>query len=329
MLDASPPSDSRGRLSSYVGDGEACSLTDPGCERDLNEDRCECISQGDRSTWVVCDGMGGVEGGDLAAQLAIDAMQRALVKYRDSRGEVALKEAILEAHRSVVLRRQNQVFGEMGTTAVAVLIDGGEVHLANVGDSRAYVVRGDSIEPLTVDHTYVQELVEAGEIGEDEMLDHPQAHVLTRCIGYGHSLEVDLRKLWIWRNVPESEQDCLVLVTDGLYTLVADNEIASVVGTRSPQEACSELIELGKSRGGFDNLSVAIIPIAGQLRDQPEGGVSAVEERAAREKYKVRAKPPIKLPSVKRLSQAVVTLMLVSGVACAIALGLMLYFVSL
>lgn len=249
-------------------------ITDTGCERDLNEDRYSVIESRAGVAWLVCDGMGGTTGGELAAQLAIDAVRRDLDKHGHVPVEMALKNAVIEANRVIVLRRQNQAFSQMGTTMVAVMLNGPEVAIANVGDSRAYLVRGGQIQGLTVDHTYVQQLVERGEIQPEEALSHPQAHILTRCIGAEPGIEVDVRKLWLWP-AEGRRRDVLLLCSDGLYSLVSEAEIAQVVTMFEPQGACVKLVELAKARGGYDNITVAIIPLEGEVRaDPPPAAVS-------------------------------------------------------
>lgn len=247
-------------------------ITDTGCERDLNEDRYAVIESSSGLAWLVCDGMGGVTGGELAAQLAIDGIRRDLENLPPRPPEVALQSAILEANRIIVLRRQNQAFSGMGTTVVAALFNGPDVVIGHVGDSRAYLVRDCAIQQLTTDHTYVQELVEQGQIKSEEALTHPQAHILTRAIGSEPGLEVALQKFWVWQDVESEPPDCLVLCTDGLYSLIPESELASIVSGTSPQRACVQLVELAKNRGGYDNITVAVIPLGGQLRREPPPG---------------------------------------------------------
>jgi serine/threonine protein phosphatase PrpC len=259
-------------------------ITDTGCERSLNEDRYAAIESPSGVAWIVCDGMGGATGGELAAQLVIDAIKRDLENYSDRSSEAALKGAILEANRIIVLRRQNQAFAQMGTTITSVLFNGPEVVLANVGDSRAYLIRDNAIQGLTTDHTFVQELVDKGQISADEALSHPQAHILTRCIGAEPGLDIDLFKYWIWDNDESEQQDLMLLCTDGLYSLISEGELANIVSQNTPQKACVELVELAKSRGGYDNITLAIIPLGGQLRQERPVGYEGHRRVASRKK---------------------------------------------
>lgn len=267
-------SDKKGGTASPVSGDELipAAISDTGCERELNEDRYAVIECPSGLAWLVCDGMGGATGGELAAQLALDAMRRDLENLPPRTSEAALKSAILEANRVIVLRRQNQAFSGMGTTLVAALFVGKEISIGHVGDSRAYLIRDGAIQQLTVDHTYVQELVDRGQIKPEEALSHPQAHILTRCIGSEPGLEVSFKKFWIWPHRENDPQDFMMLCTDGLYSLVTEGEIANIISQNSPQRACVQLVELAKARGGYDNITLSIIPIGGQLKNEPPEG---------------------------------------------------------
>ena len=260
-------------------------ISDTGCERDLNEDRYAVIDSRSGLAWLVCDGMGGAAGGELAAQLAIDAIRRDLENLPRRPPDVALRSAIQEANRVIVLRRQNQAFCQMGTTIVAAIFDGLEVVIGHVGDSRSYLIRDGAIQQLSIDHTYVQQLVDEGQIRADEALSHPQAHILTRCIGAEPALEIDMQRYWIWEVKNAEPKDYLLLCSDGLYSLMAEGELANIVSQETPQNACVKLVELAKSRGGYDNITLAIIPLGGQMRQDPPPGY--VERQTARPRRKV------------------------------------------
>lgn len=259
-------------------------LTDTGCERDLNEDRFMLIEKKDGMVWIVCDGMGGVAGGELAAQLAIEAMKREIEPASLKDPEAVLKHAMIEANRIIVLRRQNPSFAQMGTTAVTACVTRDRLSIAHVGDSRAYLIRDGAIEQLTVDHTLVQEMVDEGRINHEEALTHPQAHILTKCLGSEPGLEISMLSLWIWGRKDYEPYDSILLCSDGLYSHVSDEEIAEIVHNRSPRQAVIELVALAKQRGGYDNITVAVIPVDGQLQSEaPQGkSVAPVEEGARR-----------------------------------------------
>ena len=245
-------------------------ITDTGCERELNEDRYAVIESPSGIGWFVCDGMGGASGGELAAQLAIDAIRRSLESSPCRNPEIALREAISEANRVIVLRRQNQAFANMGTTVLGVVIRGDELAIAHVGDSRAYLIRDDSIQQITHDHTLVQEMVDKGDLLQQDALSHPQAHILTKCLGSEIALGLDPKTYWIWQTLSAQGQDFLLLCTDGLYSLVDEDEMANLVSSNTPQDACVQLVELAKQRGGFDNITLAVLPIGGHIKERPQ-----------------------------------------------------------
>jgi serine/threonine protein phosphatase PrpC len=264
-------------------------LTDSGCEREFNEDRYAVIEGPSGVAWLVCDGMGGVMGGELAAQLAIDSIRRDFESSPVRRPEEAFLSAIREANRAITLRRQNELFANMGTTIAGALIQGSEVVIGHIGDSRVYLLRKGEIQQLTTDHTYVQQLVESGEISPEDALRHPKAHILTRCIGEESVLEMPISRYWIW-DTSEDVGDLLMLVTDGLYTLVSDDELRSIGTSYAPPTACVKLVDLAKSRGGFDNITIAIIPIGGELKTSPPSGISLAEVELVDEKPKINIK---------------------------------------
>ena len=304
-------------LSEEVSEDEIvpAAISDTGCERDLNEDRYSVVDSSSGVAWVVCDGMGGSTGGELAAQLAIDAMRRDLEGQESRSSEIALKSAILEDNRVIVLRRQNPAFSGMGTTVVASIITDQEVCIGHVGDSRAYLIRDGAIQQLTIDHTYVQELVDRGHISAEEAMNHPQAHILTRCLGAEPGLDVAFKKFWLWPVERDQVQDYLFLCSDGLYSLVNDQEVAEIVCKQSPQRACVELVDLARARGGFDNITMAIIPLEGQLRNEkpaiapkPLKPVKAAKERPVKRHVSIAS--PVKniaLVLLLSLISAVVT----------------------
>jgi serine/threonine protein phosphatase PrpC len=150
-------------------------------------------------------------------------------------------------------------------------------------------VRDLNIQQLTVDHTYVQDLVERGAISSQEALSHPQSHVLTKCLGAEPRLELETQTLWVWDLEAGEVEDYLVLCSDGLYSLVSDKEIANSISNSSPQEACVHLVELAKSRGGFDNITLSILPLGGQLRDEAPPRPRKAERKKSKSKSSARS----------------------------------------
>lgn len=253
-------------------------VTDTGCERELNEDRYAVVECDSGVAWIVCDGMGGAKGGELAAQLVIDCIRLELERLPKTTVANAVKHLMIEANRAINLRRQNPAFADMGTTLVVVMFDGTNLAVGHCGDSRAYLVRDSAIQQLTRDHTYVQDLVDQGQITVEEAMSHPQAHVLTRCVGSEINPPIDIEKFWIWEPDAYSPVDYLVLCTDGLYSLLTDGEICAVVAAHSPQKSCVQLVEMARARGGYDNITVAIIPLGGQMKSEPQPSAEGTRE---------------------------------------------------
>ncbi|NDC38691.1 MAG: serine/threonine-protein phosphatase [Proteobacteria bacterium] len=299
--------------------------TDTGCERELNEDRYAVIDCPSGVAWLVCDGMGGAPGGDLAAQIAIDSIRRDLQNYPPRDVETALRSAVQESNRVIVLRRQNPAFSQMGTTMVGALFSGPQLVIGNVGDSRAYLVRDGAIQQLTKDHTLVQELVDRGEIQAEDALSHPKAHVLVRAIGAEPTVNIDIDKFWIWPTGESAPGDFLVLCSDGLYSLVSETEIGAAVSEDTPQSACAKLVEIAKARGGFDNITLAVIPLNGELRREPPPGYDSEVELQKRLVALDGELPPAQARSFLRL---VLTIFLLSGMAALLVVLLMVFSLS-
>jgi protein phosphatase len=245
---------------------ELAMLSDVGCQRENNEDRSSYWEPGGDQQFqrkgrlgVVADGMGGYEGGQEASRIAVEAITAV---YADaSNGEP--RSWLLQAFEAAHLRIQqeadkNPVLHGMGTTCSAVVVLGDSLYYAHVGDSRLYLVRNSLIQRLTHDHSYVSRLVENGVIRAEEAEAHPQRHILTAALGAGHSITPEC---------PETPftletADVLVLCTDGLWSQVQEQEIFQLATQHDPQNACFQLVNLAKERGGPDNITVQILRIA-------------------------------------------------------------------
>ncbi len=249
-------------------------LSDVGEERQLNEDSLltmeleqttESVNQ-PVGLYVVADGMGGHEGGEVASRLVIKTLaDRAL------RGVLAahlqpeppappdygalLKDAVQEANK-LVYERRRAARNDMGSTVVAALVVGEMATIANVGDSRAYLINSEAIKQITVDHSLVERLVATGQITAEEARVHPQKNVIYRTIGDKPQVETDIYTQKLQRG------DKLLLCSDGLSGMVADGHISSTVGSiTDPQEACKELVRMANDAGGEDNISVIIVEV--------------------------------------------------------------------
>jgi len=164
-----------------------------------------------------------------------------------------LTQAIQQTNEAL-LRHGQANSSDLGSTVTAALVIGGVATIANVGDSRTYLLRKGRLEQITHDHSLVARLVDAGVIGPEEVRTHPQRNQIYRCLGHKADVEVDTftRQL--------RAGDILVLCSDGLWEMVLDAEIQRIIeGTRSPQKACDALVEAANRAGGEDNIAVVVV----------------------------------------------------------------------
>lgn len=210
---------------------------------------------------VVCDGMGGHNGGIIASHTTVDSVLETF--SREPPGDPAhlLSTALEQANHTVREKgAADPALRNMGTTCVAAVARGGEVTVAHVGDSRAYVIRNGEASQVTRDHTYLNDLIDIGLMTREAARTHQHRNVITRCVGMGDVLQADVRVLEV------RPGDALLLCSDGLYNHVDDSEIQSVASAGGAQDACRELVELANRRGGEDNVTVAIL----RIREIPE-----------------------------------------------------------
>ena len=235
--------------------------TDVGLKREHNEDAYlvwapAAADERERKgeLLVVADGMGGSAAGEVASRTAVDTVVREFSTCEGST-EGALRHALESAHRAIhdMGRARSELAG-MGTTCTAVAVRGDEVHFAHVGDSRAYLLRDGAIRQLTADHSLVAQLVQQQLMTQEQAKVDPRRNVLTRSIGIGESIEVDSGRL----EGGMRPGDTLMLSSDGLHGLVADDELAAHVDGVGLDQACAALIALARERGGHDNITVVL-----------------------------------------------------------------------
>lgn len=236
------------------------SATDVGRQRSVNEDTIADVQLGEEE-WllVVCDGMGGQEGGQLASTTATAHILRWIGERRDEPepGPV-IRDALLGASEAVAAAAASRGVPSAGSTAVVAWTRGNKVWMGWVGDSRFYRFQGRDINGRSIDHTRVAEMIAHGILNEAEAKAHPDAHILTRALGGGRGLaEAGGPTVW---NEPQLLQpgDTLVLCSDGLFDLVTDQEIPELIAECDLATACSRLIETANERGGHDNISVIV-----------------------------------------------------------------------
>ena len=230
-------------------------LSDVGTNRENNEDSCGSHTESENSVvFAVADGVGGYEGGEIASAQAIEVT---LGAFRDSpagwgpakRLHRAVQRANIEIYNRALtvpeLRR-------MATTLTAVVVSDGALFAAHVGDCRLYHIRRGKIRQITKDHTVIQERVRMGLISPASARHHPERSALSRCLG--HELIVAFDRI----SLPLEQNDQLLLCSDGLYSVIEDNELGQLIRGLEPETACRRLIELANRRGTADNLTAAI-----------------------------------------------------------------------
>jgi PPM family protein phosphatase len=228
-------------------------LSDVGLVRKNNEDSFSICAP---RLFMVADGMGGHEAGEVASKITVTAIYEYVLKYEtEQRAEVLLRDAIQDANRQVyetaVARPE---CSGMGTTVSVVLLSDGLIHWAHVGDSRIYLFREGEHQLLTDDHSVVWQLLKQGGLTPREAEVHPQRNMLTRAVGTEAQIEIDVG------STPFLSGDQLLLCTDGLTNLVSGEELAQVTKRMTDtDEAVKYLVNQAKERGGFDNITVILI----------------------------------------------------------------------
>jgi PPM family protein phosphatase len=245
---------------------EAASLTDVGRQRSNNEDSYlywepdsdEDFRRKGRLA-VVADGMGGYEGGQEASRLAVETVRSIYDNTSGGDPQAALLEAFESAHQNIQrYALEHPQFYGMGTTCTALSIVNRQLCFAHVGDSRLYLIRGETISRLTRDHSYVGRLVETGIVRSEDAESHPQRHILTAALGSGRDVTPHIPE----HPIALEDRDTLLLCTDGLWGVVGDPDLARIVRSNPPTDACQKLVEMALERGGPDNVTVVVLRVS-------------------------------------------------------------------
>lgn len=245
---------------------QSASRTDIGQVRQKNEDcvgRLEPNGDDERASkgyiFVVADGMGGHRGGEIASRLAVDTVIATYYASPANEPSTSLRESFRAANEVILQRSQTDVelFG-MGTTCTTMVIREGRAYFAHVGDSRAYVLRDEELVRLTEDHSLVGEMVRSGIISDEDAQNHPKRNVITRSLGTQEILRAD------FTSTPYELQDgdVFLLCSDGLTSMVPEEEVAKVLGGMAPTQACEALVELANLNGGKDNVTVQVVKVS-------------------------------------------------------------------
>lgn len=227
--------------------------TDTGLKRSINQDSygiVEADDQGQRGPLlVICDGMGGHMAGEVASRLGVETI---LADYRETDNHSDPVTFLAQTFVKANQRIYTEGHGTMGTTGVAALIVGGTLHVANVGDSRAYLVRNRAITQISRDHSLIFDQIEAGILTPEQARHSNMRNIITRALGYQLEVKVDLFTVALLPG------DVVLLSTDGLHNLVTDDELAEVVTSMPLDTATAYLIDKANERGGPDNITVVV-----------------------------------------------------------------------
>ena len=247
--------------------------TDTGRKRDHNEDFVEAFSPSDPGErqrkgelFIVADGMGGHQAGEVASETAVRTISREYYADPDPNIAATLVRSIQKANALIYQQAQETLSQVgMGTTVVAAVAHERQLYLANVGDSRAYLLRNGQLRQVTRDHSFVEEQIRAGILSREEARVHPQRNVITRALGVKPEVEVDSYSGTL---VPG---DTLLLCSDGLSEPVPDQDIKRILGQYPPSEAVPRLIALANTNGGSDNITALVV----EASPMPEAAATA------------------------------------------------------
>ena len=241
-------------------------ITHVGNVRPTNEDTFMIECESSPLFMLVADGMGGHKAGEVASSMAVEFFSSYLQSTPRPEGydlESYLREGVLFANKKVYgLSKENEAYSGMGTTFSMATVKDGSLYFAHIGDSRIYTVRQDEIKLITQDHSYVAEMVRKGTIAEEEAREHPRKNVLTRALGTEETAVVDTGSVGL------SDDDIILLCSDGLSNMVPDSEICGILTAgqskrgsiaETLEEKAGLLIRTANLNGGLDNISLILI----------------------------------------------------------------------
>jgi protein phosphatase len=238
-------------------------MSDVGLTRQLNEDNWGWTKLSERSSlYVVADGMGGHDGGEVASAMAVETLCKRAREFEADKpeGEEAL-EALLrdafQAANNTVKDAADEKGTDMGTTLVAILVVEERLgFLANVGDSRGYLLRDGRLHQLSIDHSLVQKMVDRGRITAEQARNHPHSNILLRTVGTEHDVDIDVFRVQL------EAGDRVLMCSDGLWGEVEDRDMESILNTYGdPRIAARELVRAAHHGGGKDNVTLMIVGV--------------------------------------------------------------------
>ena len=236
------------------------SKTDIGQKRQTNQDAVEGrVVSHDLAWTVVCDGMGGINGGDVASKMAVNRMSESLTQninpYIEEKEIISIMKKAIEAANKDIFEKSksHEELKGMGTTVVLGIVIKNNLYVMHAGDSRAYLISGPGIKQIGVDHSIVQEMVDSGEITAEEARNHFQKNIITRALGISDEVKLDYNKVNL------KNEDVILICTDGLSNHLEDREIYQILCREELRSIPRILVEECNERGGKDNITVSLI----------------------------------------------------------------------
>ncbi len=234
--------------------------TDKGMVRDTNQDAYAVGELPGGVAWaVVCDGMGGAAGGNIASALAVKVISEKINNsYNAQMKDISIKNmlhsALVAANLEVFdMSLERPELRGMGTTVVCAIVKEGQAYIMHAGDSRAYIVSDNGLKQITMDHSMVQDLVNKGKITEEEAAVHPNKNIITRALGVEKTIEIDFRQVDLDRG------NTLIICTDGLSNYVSSQEICEEIKDSKYYAFADRLVKKANANGGGDNITVVAI----------------------------------------------------------------------
>jgi PPM family protein phosphatase len=311
---------------------EEAHKTDTGRQRQANEDSYFARAP----LFAVADGMGGAQAGEVASRIAARAFERRRDVSKEEPAEGQLEEIAQEANREIhQLAQRDSSRAGMGTTLTAALLRDNEVAFGHVGDSRAYLLRNGELKRLTKDHSLVEELRRQGRLTEEQAEEHPQRSIITRALGPEPSVNVDTMTF------PARDGDIFLLCSDGLTTMVSDDEIREILaGSRNLRTAVNKLVDAANRGGGRDNITAVAFRVADAEAPQADEGATLISRTAeqaglTRERMRgatdrLRGQGPVPTPSRRKrvLKWAAAFLVVAAVVVAGVLFVRSIYFLG-
>ena len=234
--------------------------TDKGHVRDSNQDAYAVGEFSDEVVWaVVCDGMGGAAGGNIASALAVKVISDKInVSYREQMRDSSIKNMLDSALNAASVEvfdmaESKQELKGMGTTVVCAIVKDGQAYIAHAGYSRAYILKNGEISQITTDHSMVQDLLDRGKITSEQALNHPNKNIITRAVGVDENIEIDFDQIDL------DDDTTLLLCTDGLSNYVSNEEILELTSDGKHYAFADRLVNKANENGGGDNITAVVI----------------------------------------------------------------------